>query len=67
MDTNNFIYSTAEKYQKTTILERLKALEADQQLKIGFVGMFSAGKTSLINALLDIHLPVNPNRSKKSN
>lgn len=66
MDTNNFIYSTAEKYQKTTILERLKALEADQQLKIGFVGMFSAGKTSLINALLDIHLPVNPNPTTKS-
>lgn len=66
MDTNNFIYSTAEKYQKTTILERLKALEADQQLKIGFVGMFSAGKTSLINALLNTHLPVNPNPTTKS-
>lgn len=66
MNTNNFIYSTAEKYQKTTILERLKALEADKQLKIGFVGMFSAGKTSLINALLDTHLPVNPNPTTKS-
>ena len=66
MEIKNLIYSTAEKYQKTTILERLKAFEACQQLKIGFVGMFSAGKTSLINALLDIHLPVNPNPTTKS-
>ena len=60
------IKEIALKHGKNSIAEQWDHFVADQQLKIGFVGMFSAGKTSLINSLLDLHLPVNPNPTTKS-
>lgn len=63
---NEFIGEIAKKHGKNSIVDQWNLLVSDQQLKIGFVGMFSAGKTSLINSLLNIHLPVNPAPTTKS-
>lgn len=60
------IKEIALKHGKNSIAEQWNHFVADRQLKIGFVGMFSAGKTSLINSLLGLHLPVNPNPTTKS-
>lgn len=63
---NEQIKAIAQKYGKNSIVEQWDRLASNQQLKIGFVGMFSAGKTSLINALLNTHLPVDPSPTTKS-
>ena len=47
----------ANKYDFSSILSRLKELDELPSIKIGFIGEFSAGKSSLINSILDIHLP----------
>ncbi|ADU96895.1 GTP-binding protein HSR1-related protein [Thermovibrio ammonificans HB-1] len=43
---------TAAKYGLETILQKLEKLEAPIQIKIGFLGEFNSGKSSLINAIL---------------
>ena len=63
---NNKIIEIASKYNKNHIKARLNDVYANAQLKIGFVGMFSAGKTTLINSLLGTHLPVDINPTTKS-
>lgn len=63
---NEVIKEIAQKYGKDSIVNQWNRLVSNQQLKIGFIGMFSAGKTSLINSLLNIHLPVNPAPTTKS-
>ena len=47
----------AEKYNFTDISTRIKELDELPSIRIGFIGEFSAGKSSLINSILDIHLP----------
>ena len=63
---NEFIREIAQKFGKNSIVDQWNRLSAVRQLKIGFVGMFSAGKTSLINSLLNTHLPVAPAPTTKS-
>ena len=47
----------AKKYDFSSIESRLNELNDLPSIKIGFIGEFSAGKSSLINSILDIHLP----------
>lgn len=61
-----FVRSIAEKHQIQPILDRLIEIEQTPTLKIGFIGEFSSGKTSLINSILGTKLPVAPNPSTKS-
>ncbi len=42
----------AEKYQITTISKKLEELQKPTKIKIGFLGEFNSGKSSLINAIL---------------
>ena len=53
------IVSFAQKYGFESILQRVQELANAPTIRIGFIGEFSAGKSSLINSILDIHLPTN--------
>ena len=44
-----------------SIVERLKKVETVPTVKIGFIGEFSTGKTSLINSMLNLTLPTDIN------
>ena len=48
----------AGKYGISSISERVAELDVLPSIRIGFIGEFSAGKSSLINSILDIHLPI---------
>lgn len=56
----------AKQHEVTSILERIEILETFPEVKIGFLGEFSSGKTSLLNALLGCNLPVNINPTTKA-
>ena len=56
----------AQRHGKEHLLKTYQELDEDCQLRIGFVGMFSAGKTSLINTLLGTQLPVGLNPTTKA-
>lgn len=58
MDNHQMVMKIAEKYNIQGIKERVESLQADTSLKIGFLGMFSAGKTQLLNTLMGTKLPV---------
>ncbi len=47
------IIEISNKYNLATIKENIEALDKNLDLKIGFLGEFSSGKSTLINALLD--------------
>ena len=53
------IIELAQKYGFESILQRVQGLTNAPTIRIGFIGEFSAGKSSLINSILDIHLPTN--------
>ena len=55
----DLITKLAEKYSFDTINQRVVALANAPTIRIGFIGEFSAGKTSLINSILGINLPTN--------
>lgn len=58
MIDKSYIKSVAERYGLDGILAELENRLTEPTAKIGFLGNFSSGKTSLINALLGTHLPV---------
>ena len=62
----NTIKELAEKYDVATILKRLEEAENVKTVKIGFIGEFSSGKTSLINSVLGTKLPVDINPCTKA-
>jgi GTPase SAR1 family protein len=47
------IIEISKKYNLITMLENINALDKNLDLKIGFLGEFSSGKSTLINALLN--------------
>ncbi len=47
------IIEISKKYNLATIKENIEALDKNLDLKIGFLGEFSSGKSTLINAILD--------------
>jgi len=47
------IIEISKKYNLTTITEKIEALEENLDLKIGVLGEFSSGKSTLINAILN--------------
>lgn len=53
------ITQLAQKYHFDSISSRILELDNAPTIRIGFIGEFSAGKSSLINSILDIHLPTN--------
>ncbi len=59
MQLKELITQLANKYGYDNISQRLVALANAPTIRIGFIGEFSAGKSSLINSILDIHLPTN--------
>jgi GTPase SAR1 family protein len=59
MQLKELITQLANKYGYDNISQRLVALPNAPTIRIGFIGEFSAGKSSLINSILDIHLPTN--------
>ena len=58
MIDKSYIKSVADQYGLDGIAAELESRLSEPMAKIGFVGPFSSGKTSLINALLGTHLPV---------
>lgn len=58
MIDKSYVKSVAERYGLDSILVELENRLSEPTAKIGFLGNFSSGKTSLINALLGTHLPV---------
>ena len=53
-----FIEEVIEKYDLTSIAATMKDTFNSPSAKIGFIGPFSSGKTSIVNALLGTKLPV---------
>jgi len=47
------IIEISQKYNLTTIIKNIEALEKNLDLKIGVLGEFSSGKSTLINALIN--------------
>lgn len=60
------IKELANKYDIQSIIKRLEAIEHTKSIKIGFIGQFSSGKTSLINSILGTKLPVDVNPCTKA-
>ena len=52
------------KLQKSA--EQMEEIAQEPGIKIGFIGKFSSGKTSLINSLLGTHFPVDINPTTKT-
>ena len=62
----NTIKELAQKYDIQSILNRLELAENSKTIRIGFIGEFSSGKTSLINSVLGTKLPVDINPCTKA-
>ncbi|MBR4559912.1 MAG: dynamin family protein [Fibrobacter sp.] len=60
------LLAIAEQYQLDEFQSQIKEILALNSIKIAFLGAFSAGKTSLINALLGLKLPESPKPTTKS-
>lgn len=60
------LLAIAEQYQLDEFQRQIKEILALNSIKIAFLGAFSAGKTSLINALLGLKLPESPKPTTKS-
>lgn len=60
------LIAIAEQYQLDEYLSRIREILALNSIKIAFLGAFSAGKTSLINALLGLKLPESSKPTTKS-
>lgn len=60
------IRTYATKYDVSSVLSSLQTLKERQSVKIGFLGAFSAGKTSLINSILGLNLPTDISATTKS-
>lgn len=60
------IESIIEKYELSSVGESLKEALGAPTAKIGFIGPFSSGKTSIVNALLGTNLPVDIKPTTKS-
>lgn len=56
----------AERQQCLSTLAELDKIEQIPTIKIGFIGAFSSGKTSLINSIMGTELPVNTRPTTKS-
>lgn len=56
----------ATQYDVLSILERIERLELLPEVKIGLLGEFSSGKTSLLNAVFGCELPVAINPTTKA-
>lgn len=63
---NELIKDIAERHSVADVLDRLSAIMGGKPARVGFIGPFSSGKTSLINALLDTNLPVDIKPTTKS-
>lgn len=59
MSNLEFVKKCASKYGVDSISKKLASVEGCATMNIGFVGPFSSGKTSLINSLMGVDLPVN--------
>lgn len=62
----NEIWNIADKYALSSIKTRLDATEESVTAKVAFLGEFSSGKTSLINAITGTTLPVNTTPTTKA-
>lgn len=51
------IKEVAVRQNVESVVDRLKEIETVPTVKIGFIGEFSTGKTSLINSILKLNLP----------
>lgn len=60
------LLAIAEQYQMRSFESRIKEILALDSVKIAFLGAYSAGKTSLINAMLGLKLPVAEQATTKS-
>ena len=60
------LLAIAEQFQMNSFEGRIKDILALNSVKIAFLGAFSAGKTSLINAMLGLKLPVSDQPTTKS-
>jgi len=66
MVDRQFVETVVKKYELSSIAETmLGALDA-LSIKIGFIGSFSSGKTTIVNALLGTSLPVDVKPTTKS-
>ena len=65
MDRQN-IESIIAKYELSSVGESLNEALGTPTAKIGFIGPFSSGKTSIVNALLGTNLPVDIKPTTKS-
>ena len=52
------ITDISKKYNYSSIIEKIESINKTPTIKIGFIGEYSAGKTSLINSIVNTHLPV---------
>ena len=60
------LLAIANQFQMTSFESRIKDILALNSVKIAFLGAYSAGKTSLINAMLGLKLPVSDQPTTKS-
>ena len=65
-DLQQLITSLASKYDIPSILTRIEEIATTPTAKIGLIGPFSAGKTSLLNAMIGSKLPVALDPTTKS-
>ena len=65
-ELKELILSCAKKYNVSSVETSLQKAVEQQSVKIGFLGAFSAGKTSLINSILGLNLPTDISATTKS-
>lgn len=65
-DLQRLVTDLASKYDVPSILERAEEVATSPTAKIGLIGPFSAGKTSLLNAMVGSKLPVALDPTTKS-
>lgn len=66
MTLHEQIVNLATKYQVQSILDRVESIATNPSAKIGLIGPFSSGKTSLLNAMIGSKLPVALDPTTKS-
>lgn len=62
----NIMLEIAHRHNMTSFEKRINDVVNSEKIKIAFIGAFSAGKTSLINAMLGLKLPVSIKPTTKS-